>query len=95
MALILRTNMYIWVVVLYQSGAYTQQNLYFIKVQLIYDTCLVFPLLDMWHMCPFSWFLGTERSQGRGVKVHSPSARSVMVASRFSSGRDGFALGEE
>lgn len=46
-------------------------------------------------MCPFSQLLGKERSQGKRVKVYSPSARSVMVASRFSSGRDGFALGEE
>lgn len=61
----------------------------------VYNTCLVSLLQDMCHMCPFGRPLRAESSQGKEVKVRSPSARSVMAASRFSSGRDGFALGEE
>lgn len=39
--------------------------------------------------------VGEVCGEGSGVGGRLPSARSLTVASRFSSGRDGLALGEE
>lgn len=78
-----------------QSRIKAGLHLYRGSVDLWHLSGLPPPQSDMWHMWQFSWLLGTERSQGREVKGHSPSAWSLIVASRFSSGRDGFALGEE
>lgn len=78
----------------YQSRADTKHIYTYKEVQLIYDTCLVCPLLEE-HVSVQLAPENREVTEAKGVTGHSPSARSPTVASRFSSGRDGFALGEE